>query len=622
MAGGGWGARSRALAAAAGPGHPPDCVLARGGPPPVSPPHHGEVTRPWAAVGGVTEVHLLWDCPQWQAQRAAWLPLVQAEAAPLPALALPQAWPVCLRATGLLPAALVQPEGVEQAGRLMYRLYGMYLAVLSARMGAEVAARRDAGAGPSVFAIARRRPPDARRGYPWGQLGAGPHRPAPPAAPLALRAGPPPGWPWEASFAVALLQWAGQLRWLPGQGHVTYVELALDFEAHAERALPAPSDHRLRGVTLPLRTRGQVLKMALDALQPHLQAGDLMQGKEVWMAKSLLPLGGFRCVGRSARPLFARPEAMLFQMRQLEAHCRALWARRLARPGAGRQDVFLLDYLPPAGPGQQPLRPFQRLPRRRVQRDRRGAGGGDADRVAPPPQVALCARHWAPPCAACVQRGAEHCCQRAHEGHRMDAAQARVAARALRAWLQPARPAGAGPVAASQAARGSPSARKRPRPQSSSPERETRRARPEHEHARRQEEFPPPPPSVSRGGAHSLSGSGMLNQQGELRRPFPLSPPLPAGATGHGGARGVQAPRAPAGRPGGHARVGGVQPRPHPPSLPSRGLADIFGDISRRLTAARAGSSAKGEGADPPPGAANPPQGGGAGSGGFGRTPP
>ena len=33
VAGEGWGARSRALAAAAGPGHPPDCVLARGGPP-------------------------------------------------------------------------------------------------------------------------------------------------------------------------------------------------------------------------------------------------------------------------------------------------------------------------------------------------------------------------------------------------------------------------------------------------------------------------------------------------------------------------------------------------------------------------------------------------------------
>ena len=94
----------------------------------------------------------------------------------------------------------------------------------------------------------------------------------------------------------------------------------------------------------------------------------------------------------------------------------------------------------------QPLRPFQRLPRRRVQRDRQGAGGGGAGRAAPPPRVGLCARHRAPPYAACVQRGAEHCCQRAHEGHRMDAVHARVAARAPRAWLQSA---GGGSVAAS-----------------------------------------------------------------------------------------------------------------------------------------------------------------------------
>ena len=137
---------------------------------------------------------------------------------------------------------------------------------------------------------------------------------------------------------------------------MTFVEVALDFEAHAEWALQAPSDHRLRGVTLPLCTRGQVLKGALDALQPHVQAGGLLRGKELWMAKSLPPLGGFRGVGWAARPLFARPATMLFQMRQLEAHCRELWTRRLARPGAGRQDVFMLEYVPPAGPGQQPLR--------------------------------------------------------------------------------------------------------------------------------------------------------------------------------------------------------------------------------------------------------------------------
>ena len=313
------------------------------------------------------------------------------------------------------------------------------------------------------------------------------------------------------------------------------------------------------------------------------------------MAKSFLPLGGFRCVGRAARPLFARPDAMLFQMRQLEAHCRALWTRRLARPGVGRQDVFLLDYLPPAGPGLQPLRPFQRLPRRRVQRDRQGAGGGGVGRVAPPPRVALCARHRAPPCAACVQRGAEHSYQRAHEGHRMDAAQARVAAQALRAWLQPAQPAGVGSVAASQAAQGTPSARKRPRSQSPSPARGATSA-PSRARVRAPPGgalSPPPPPSISRGGGggHSLSGSGMLNERGGLRQPFPPSPLLLGGTAWHGGAYGVQASRAPVGRLGGHTCVGGgVQPRPHPPSPPSRGLADMFGDISRRPTAARVGS--------------------------------
>ena len=83
------------------------------------------------------------------------------------------------------------------------------------------------------------------------------------------------------------------------------MELALDSKAHAERALRAPTDQRLRGVTLPLRTRGQVLKLALAALQLHLQARDLLRGQEVWMAKSFLPLGGFKCVGRAACPLFA-----------------------------------------------------------------------------------------------------------------------------------------------------------------------------------------------------------------------------------------------------------------------------------------------------------------------------
>ena len=63
---------------------------------------------------------------------------------------------------------------------------------------------------------------------------------------------------------------------------------------------------------------------------------------------------------------------------------------------------------------------------------------------------------------------------------------------------------------------------------------------------------PPPPPRVSMGGAHSLSGSGMLDGRGELRRPLPLPPPsLPLGrAPGQGGgsSRGSAAGAAGAGK--------------------------------------------------------------------------
>ena len=205
------------------------------------------------------------------------------------------------------------------------------------------------------------------------------------------------------------------------------------------------------------------------------------------------------------------------------------------------------------------------------------------------------------------------------------------AAQAPRAWLQPARPAGASSVAASQAAQGSPSVRNRPRSRSPSLARGATSAT-----SRALVRAPPgaapspPPPQASPRGGHSLSGCGMLSEQVGLRQPFPFSPLLPMGTTGQGGAHEERDPasRAPAWRPGGPTRVcGGGGIAASSPAPPSQGLADIFGDISRRLTAARAGSLAKGEGIDPPPpprgggGGHGPPQGGGGRSRGHRSTP-
>ena len=105
----------------------------------------------------------------------------------LPALALHAAWPVCLRATGLLPLTPVGEDEDAQAGRPLYRLYGMYLAVLSARRAAEAAVRLGGDAASTVFGPARGHGLDSRRGYGWEQPADGPLRPTPARDPCSYR---------------------------------------------------------------------------------------------------------------------------------------------------------------------------------------------------------------------------------------------------------------------------------------------------------------------------------------------------------------------------------------------------------------------------------------------------
>ena len=151
------------------------------------------------------EPHILWDCPHWESARRTWMLWVLQEARALPVLALPAVWLVCLRATGLLPLGLVGAGEDAQAGRLLYRLYGMYLAVLSARRAVEEAAKMGGDAASTVFGPTWGRGPDSRQGYGWGQLADGLLRPAPARDPLQLPQGPLAGWPWERGFAEALV---------------------------------------------------------------------------------------------------------------------------------------------------------------------------------------------------------------------------------------------------------------------------------------------------------------------------------------------------------------------------------------------------------------------------------
>ena len=143
--------------------------------------------------------------------------------------------------------------------------------------------------------------------------------------------------------------------------------------------------------------------------------------------------------------MFACRPAMQEHMRRLEVHCRALWARRLARPGRGRQEAFLSNYLPRPLGGQASLRPFQRV---RPQRPHcppaqppppaRPAGAPRALGRGLGTVRVLCPAHGAATCAACAAtgQGIKYCCSLGHEGHRLAPAAQRAGARALCAWLQ------------------------------------------------------------------------------------------------------------------------------------------------------------------------------------------
>ena len=585
---------------------------------------------PHCGAPAETDEHMLWACPSWEPARAAWRPLVEAAARPLPTLAVPSAWPACLRSAGLLPLALVPDnDALQLAKDLLYRLYGMFLAVLAARKTALDAAQQRGDHRSTVFGPARGRAPDARAAYPWHQLGAGP-LPMPPARPpLDAPEGLPPHWPWEATFLHALLRWAGALLWLPGQGQVTYVELALDFEEHAGRALPAAPGHKLAGRVLPLRERAHVLKLALDRTQQFMRAGELLGGQLRPLCNALVPLGGYRCMGRTERPVFACRQAM---HGRLEVHCRALWARRLARPGRGRQEAFLNDYLPRPLGGRAPLRPFQRA---RPQRPRcppaqppppaRPAGAPRALGRGLGTVRVLCPAHGAATCAACAAtgQGIKYCCSLGHEGHRLAPAAQRAGARALRAWLQapqqvhPPAPH-PGTVLGSrgrESPRGSsedepPQARRRVLP----PAVLGRRQRPPRVGSSSDDEPPRrrPPPRAGSSLSHSSRDSNPHHPQGYagggVGQPQPRSQPRATSLSGSGlispGGRWLRAP------PLAASSATTSLPPPPPTVGASRGggggqgqgrasLVDVFGSISAALIdAARADGA---QGGPPPP---------------------
>ena len=90
--------------------------------------------------------------------------------------------------------------------------------------------------------------------------------------------------------------WAGEV------GTVSFLELAMDFEAHAQRALPAAPQAAFPGTALPLQERARVLRLVLATLGKLVKTGSLHPAKLVTRCASLVPLGGPLLCSLSRRP--------------------------------------------------------------------------------------------------------------------------------------------------------------------------------------------------------------------------------------------------------------------------------------------------------------------------------
>ena len=107
-------------------------------------------------------------------------------------------------------------------------------------------------------------------------------------------------WKWGNDFLPAMVDRLQDLEWLPaddtlpqGHGHVSFMELALDFEAHAGRALPPTPQSRFAGAELSLQEKGKV-RLAVTLMGKAAGRESILPARITNHCRSLVPLGQAR----------------------------------------------------------------------------------------------------------------------------------------------------------------------------------------------------------------------------------------------------------------------------------------------------------------------------------------
>ena len=215
------------------------------------------------------EARVLWDCPAWEDTRS-WALQAAAELSQGP----PEQWPACVPRTGLMPLSLTDGAGQGSLDDFRYRLYGMSLGVLAARMADDCVGQPGPGdsplpAGPAakwgrgVSVVGPRWPPAAlATGAPTPACGQGCHR------------GGSSSWPLPRTWSGGQEPSLG--RRSQGRSHgqsSPWTSGCLSSELCKRRPTTSCG---------ALGERVHVLRQAVRLLQQHLAVGRLLWGMGQW----------------------------------------------------------------------------------------------------------------------------------------------------------------------------------------------------------------------------------------------------------------------------------------------------------------------------------------------------
>ena len=344
------------------------------------------------------------------------------------------------------------------------KLHEMFLGVLRDRKGAD----DEAG---SLFPTNHRKEP--RNTYPWHLLQLPQPRGVPTAPPVLGAI--PREWQWGPDLPPMVIRWTTELQWLKmppaerrrplAHWQVSYMELALDFEAYAGRQLPPAQQSRFVGGEMPLQEKARVLRLITSLMGRAIGQDTILPAKMTNHCKTLIPMGAGLVMGLEGRPLFTRPLEVSRHLQRLRTYGEERWARRQRSKQAQKKA----------------RRDRRRAPSRNATQRRRRTGGGARQKEGPSalrcttartsmrnpqyrmaggtppfqvvdtgpengsqephtirftPQHArtlqrrpethkrrrktwVCEAHGHPPCRACAlaHRGVRYCCARGHQGH-------------------------------------------------------------------------------------------------------------------------------------------------------------------------------------------------------------